>query len=288
MSAWLRTSFPHLLAFLVAATAAGIALGDASHHVAIGPGSQGATLLAIGRGNDRGVEEAQWEVGFLPASLWAWRAYDDSGKRGPLPGVSRVENALLNMYVGRHFAGGWEASVLATLQHLRAGVGAGSQTTFGVGDTVLSLQRSQRVGWGILSFRGAARIPGTYATDALATSKQLDLEAGALAWTHEILPRVGASLGLGYRLRTGHVQDEVAITAIVPVRITDSLGAQAALNVGVPVGSGSTARNATVATAGLRWQSTPGVELLGSYSRTVYGRNVVAADVVSVGVATAF
>jgi hypothetical protein len=283
-----RLPAPQLLVVAMSLNLAltGNALADGSHHPAVGPGAPAALAGVVADGPGDAV--APWRVAFIPTSLWAWRTYDDAGKAGRLPSVGRVENDLLDIYLGRRLSGSWDASVLARLQHLRAGVGPGSQTTSGLGDTVVTLRRFERVGSGFLTLHGSARIPGTYGAETMATSKQLDLEAGASISLQEILPRLGASAGLAYRLRAGGVQDELALAATLPVRMTASLDALASLSVGFPVGLGSTARNAAVAGGAIRWRSRPGVDVLASYGKTVYGRNVVAAEVASAGLAMTF
>lgn len=256
-------------------------------HVA-GPGQ--VTVAALGTGL-RGLTEVglpDWELTFNPALLRATRGFDDGGRRTALSGERGLSSTMLGLYLERRLGPRWAISALSSFQHARLGVGPVAETTVGLGDTYLSVRWSERLQWGSVSWLATVRLPGSYSDGSVTGSRQTDVEASAVLATGELLPRVGAVAGAGYKLRGGSVKDEVTLSALVPVRFTESLAVLLAAAGAVPAGSGDIARNAVVARAGLRWRARPDSELLLSFNRTVLGRNVVETNAFSFGISAVF
>ena len=131
------------------------------------------------------------------------------------------------------------------------------------------------------------KLPGTYPESSLTAAKQVDTQVELLA---SIRPLGWLSIvaGGGYRLRFGGVDDELIATVLLPIGLGERLTVTPTLLAATPVGFGEVAKNAVSTGASLGWRVYHGIDVLGAYYRTVYGRNVVQADVVTLGVTAAF
>lgn len=124
---------------------------------------------------------------------------------------------------------------------------------------------------------------GTYPDTATANSKQVGGEAKLLLAPRELAPRVSVVVGTGYRLRLGGVKDEVTAYAFVPVRVMDAATLTPGVSAGMAVGVGEVAKNVVTPGVAIAWQVHRDVDLAARHYRTLFGRNVVDADIFSIG-----
>lgn len=276
-----------LVAALAVVAAAQTARAEASHH----QGAAGQVANAVSTAQLQSLTSSsapeEWRLTLFPSYLRATSAFDDGGTSASLPAGSRVENYTLNAYAERRLGERWAVSALTGWQELRLSESGVARSVSSLGDSFLALRRSDAMGWGALSATATIKIPGTYPESALTSVKQVDAQLEVLASTRP-LAWLSLAAGSGYRLRLGGVQDEVTATVLATLDLGAQLTLAPTLLAAVPVGLGTIAKNAVTAGAALGWRATPAVSVMTGYYRTVYGRNVVQADVATVGATAAF
>lgn len=263
------------------------ALAEASHHQGAAGQVANAVTIAHFASLEAADTELPWLVTALPSYLHATSAFDDEGMSVELPAGSGVENYTLNVYAERRLGARWTVAALTGWQELRLRDGGVTRKVSSVADSFLSVRRSDRFEWGALSTIATLKLPGTYPESALTNAKQVDAQIEVLA-SASPFRWVSLTAGGGYRLRLGEVQDEVTGTALATFALGERLTVTPTIIGGLSVGVGTVAKNAVTAGAAAAWRWTPGMAVTAGYNRTVYGRNVVLADVVTAGLSAGF
>lgn len=258
------------------------ARAEASHH----QGSSSAQVVPVGVDGLTGGTDARWSLRVFGSFLTADRRFDGGGERVVLSGGGRVDNLAMNLLVERRLGDRWAVSALAAAQRLAITSPDAPVTNWGLGDSFVAsrcslLPRS----WGSVLALGTVKIPGTYPEGEGTGAKQVDVEGKALL----SLPRLGgpwASLivGLGYKLRLGAIEDEIAPTVLLDVRPAAALRITLSLTGGIAVGLGSQPKDTLAPGLAVGWQFGPRLDVWAAYYRTVYGRNVVDAHIAVAGV----
>jgi hypothetical protein len=276
---------------LALAVASDVALAEASHHQGAGAG-QVANAAAAGQlrsfaGAPQADPRREWQLTLFPSYLRATRAFDDDGMAASMPVGTRVENYTLNAYAERRLGDQWAVSALTGWQELRLREAGTSRSVSSLADSFLSVRHSDATSWGALSAIATVKVPGTYVESALTSAKQVDAQLEVLA-SVQLLRWLGVVAGAGYRARFGDVQDEVTATALVPVRIGERFTVTPSVIAATPVGLGAVAKNSVLAGTSAAWRALGPLDVTAAYYRTVYGRNVVQADVVTLGAGARF
>lgn len=277
-----------LLATAVALVAAArVARAEASHHqVAAGQvanaisTAQAQTLTPAGAPGD-------WRITVYPSYLRATRSFDGDGMQAALPAGTSVENYTLNVYGERRLGERWALSALTGWQELRLREAGAARSVSSLGDSFLSVRHSDALGWGAIAAVATVKIPGTYPESTLTSAKQADAQLELFASTKP-LPWLSLTAGGGYRARFGGIEDEITGTVLAACDLGARLTVSPTVVAAAPIGLGTTAKNAVTAGAALGWRASPALAITGGYYRTVYGRNIVLADVVTVGGSVAF
>lgn len=285
--AMIRRSTYVTISTLFSVVAPAVTRAEASHHQA-SAGQVISTTIVTGAENLTARSLPPWELRLFPSVLTATGGFDDAGNRIPLVGADRVTNHTLNAYVERRFGERWALSALASAQHLALSGTTGTDGLTSLGDAFLSIRHTDPVAWGSFSVAATVKVPGTYPESAVANSKQLDGEAKVLFALREFVPRVSAVLGSGYRLRLGGVKDEITGYVFVPIRIVETVTLTPGVSAAAPIGLGDVAKNVVTPGVALAWQAHAQMDVTAGYYRTVIGRNVVEADIFSLGAGYTF
>jgi hypothetical protein len=275
-------SFASLVTAAALAAIAPDARAEASHHQGAAVGQVAGTVSAAQLQSLASPGGHDWSLQLFPSFLRATHAFDDRGTSLAMPAGTRVENYTLNAYAERRFGEGWAVSALTGWQELRLREGGADRRVSSLADSFLGLRRSDARSWGTLSAIGSVKVPGTYPESALTSTKQVD---GQLELLASVQPARWLSLvaGGGYRLRLGGVQDELTATALVPVEVSERFTITPTVLAAIPVGLGDVAKNTVTAGGSIGWTVSRRLDLTAAYYRTLYGRNVVQADVLTVG-----
>ena len=283
-----------LVAVLALAGMSDRAFAEASHHQGAAAGqvanaaAAGQLQSLAGASDPPDVKSlADWQVTVFPSYLRATSAFDDTGMASSMSPGTRVENYTLNAYAERRLGDRWAVSALTGWQELRLQEAGANRSISSLADSFLAVRHSDAMSWGVLSAIGTVKVPGTYAESSLTSAKQVDAQIEVLAAVQP-LPWIGVVAGGGYRARFGSVQDEVTATVLVPVRFGGRLTATPSVLAAIPVGLGTVAKNSVLAGASVGWRAFDRMDLTAAYYRTVYGRNVVQADVVTLGISAGF
>lgn len=272
------------VALVVSALTASNARAEASHHQ-VGSGVGPVPTLGIDSSEQQPTE---WHFRVFPSLLSASDKFDDSGSRTSLFDLSGVRNYSLNLFAERRFGERWSVSALTAWQILLMD-NAGVKTEFhGLADSWLNVRYSIPVSLGALSVIGSLKVPGTYPESEATSTKQLDAEVKAAMTFVGILPRVSAVLVAGYKLRLGMVKDEVSGAFLLPIDAGQGFTITPLIAGGYAVGLGDLAKDAISAGISATWTIARELQFIGSWSRTVWGRNVVVADLVTLGIGTSF
>ena len=272
------------LVFAVAALAAFEVRAEASHHQ-VGSGVGPISTLGI---DSNAQLPTEWHFQVFPSILSASDKFDDAGSRTSLLDLSSVTNYSLNIFAERRFGERWSVSALTAWQLVLMD-NSGSQTEFhSLADSWLNVRYSIPNSLGTLSAIGSVKIPGTYPESEATSTKQVDAEAKAAMAFTSVFPRVSAVLSAGYRLRLGMLKDEVTGALLFPVDVGAGLTITPTLAGAYAVGLGDLAKDAVSAGASATWTLAQELQFVGSWSRTLWGHNVVVADLVTVGIGTAF
>ena len=270
--------------FATLALAASSARAEASHHQ-VGSGVGPISTLGIDSGTQHPTD---WHFRVFPSILFASDKFDDGGSRAALLDLSSVRNYSLNVFAERRFGERWFVSALTAWQLLSMD-NNGTRTEFhSLADSWLNVRYSLPNPLGTLSAIASVKLPGTYPESEATSTKQVDAEAKAAMTFVGILPRVSAVLSAGYKLRLGMVKDEITGALLLPVDVGAGLTITPTIAGGYAIGLGDLAKDAISAGASATWTIAQELQFIGSWSRTIWGRNVVVADLVTLGIGTSF
>ena len=265
------------------ALATSAAFAEASHH------QVGSGVVPIpGLGIDPAAQQpTAWHFRLFPSVLSASDKFDDGGSRTSLLDLSSLRNYSLNLFAERRFGERWSVSALTAWQVLVMD-GAGVTRVNSLADSWANVRYSMPTALGPLSAIASVKVPGTYPESEATSTKQIDVEAKAAMTFIGILPRVSAVLAAGYRLRLGMVKDEVSGALLLPVDVVTGVTLTPTIAGGYAIGLGDLAKDAISAGASATWNIARELQFIGSWSRTIWGRNVVVADLFSLGIGTSF
>lgn len=273
-----------VLLFAAAALGAPSVRAEASHHQ-VGSGVSPISTLSV---DSSAQHPTEWHLRVFPSILSASDKFDDAGSRTSLLDLSRITNYSLNIFAERRFGERWSISALTAWQLVLMD-NSGSRTEFhSLADSWLNVRYSMPNALGTLSAIGSVKVPGTYPESEATSTKQVDAEAKAAMTFVSVLPRVSAVVSAGYRLRLGVLKDEVTGALLLPVDVGAGLTITPMLAGAYAVGLGDLAKDAVSAGASATWILAQELQFIGSWSRTLWGRNVVVADLVTFGIGTAF
>lgn len=258
------------------------ASAEPAHHQGSNPGQ--LTLAGTDRLARRRL--ADWDVRLFTSFLHATEKFDDDAALADLSSGGRVRNYGLNSYAEYRIDRRWAASALVGVQRVDVmGGSGGDQTLWSLSDSQIAGRYTRALGgWSIAMIAGL-KIPGTYPENEATGAKQIDQETKMLL----IIPRMGSDavsllVGAGYKLRFSGLQDEITPTVLVPVR-AGALTLAPVLTGGIAVGAGSLAKDALAAGVTFAWRLRADFELTAAYYQTIYGHNVVAARIATLGLA---
>lgn len=269
---------------LASVLAASTARGEASHHQ-VGSGAGPVSTLGL----DAPLQhDGAWHVRLFPSVLFASDKFDDTGSRTPLLGLSSIQNYSVNVFVERYLGERWSVSALTAWQHVRMDTEGVGNEFHSLADSYLNVRYSLPAASGTLFAIGSVKVPGTYPESEATGTKQVDAEGKvAIAFT-EVLPRVSAVLSAGYKLRLGVVKDELTAALLLPIDVGAGITLTPVAAGGYGFGLGDLAKDSLSAGASATWTPVRKLQVLASWSRTLWGRNVAAANLVSLGIGTAF
>lgn len=275
---------PMIAAVLVVNALASGAFAEASHHQV---GSGVAPIQGLGI-DDSGRQPTAWHFRLFPSLLSATDKFDDSGSRTSLLDLGAVRNYSLNLLAERRFGERWSVSALTAWQLLVMDSAGATTRVNSLADAWLNVRYSIPTSLGPLSAIAGVKVPGTYPESEATSTKQFDAEAKAAMTFIGILPRVSAVLAAGYKLRLGMVKDEVSGALLLPIDVVTGVTLTPTIAGGYAIGLGDLAKDAISAGASATWNIARELQFIGSWSRTVWGRNVVVADLFSLGIGTSF
>ena len=230
---------------------------------------------------------AEWHFRVFPSILSASEKFDDAGSRTALLGLNSIKNYSLNIFAERRLGDRWAFSVLTAWQILLMN-NNGTRTEFNsLADSWLNLRYTVPNSFGSLSAIASLKVPGTYPESEATSTKQVDAEGKIVAMIAQLAPRVSAIVSAGYKLRLGMVKDEFTGALLLPVDIGAGLTITPTIAGGYAFGFGELAKDSVSAGASATWTLASELQLLGSWSRTLRGRNVVIGDLVTFGIGTA-
>ena len=271
-------------ALFASALAASTARAEASHHQA-GSGVGAISTFGLESLSQR---PADWNVRVFPSILAASSKFDDDGSRTALLDLSSIGNYSLNLFAERRLGDRWAVSVLTAWQLLLMDNG-GTRTGFNsLADSWFNVRYSVPISFGSLSAIASIKVPGTYPESEATSTKQVDAEGKVAMTVARLVPRVSAVLSAGYKLRLGMVKDEVTGALLLPLDIGAGLSIVPTIAGGYAFGLGDLAKDSISAGASATWTVAAELQFFGAWSRTLRGRNVVVANLVTFGIGTAF
>lgn len=256
---------------------------EPSHHQGASP----SQLSTAGIDNLTREERPTWDLRAFVSVLYANEKLDGAGDREALAGDGSITNYALNLFGEARFLRAFAASVLVPVQHLSI-KGIEDDSFWSLGDTFFQLRYTREFGHASASGLVALKVPGTYPESEATSARQIDQETKLLvAWHHLGGSRLALVAGVGFKVRTGGISDEITPTVLMPVRLGQSWTISPSFAGGVAVGRGEP-KDSLLAGIHLTWQALELLEVFASYGRTVWGRNVVDAHIVSAGAGTRF
>lgn len=274
-------AFCLLTAALIAGTVADRPRADVSHHQGSTPSQMAPT------GVERLADEKDSRLYVRPffSFLTATRKLDGAGNRTELGSAERISNYALNVFGEWRLGERTAVSALVAVQHLAIRAQAGTTRVTSLADSFVTGRYALPLGWGALALLAGVKVPGSYPESEATGAKQVDVESRAvlvidrLGWS-----RLSAVVGVGYRLRTSVIADEVLPMLILPVRVVEGLTIAPTVTGGVAVGAGSVKKDSLAGGAMLTVRATRRIEVVAAYFRTIFGHNVVDAHVATLGV----
>lgn len=264
------------------------AWAEASHHQGASAGQTASSVNTTALGSLSASPDADgWRISLFPSYLRAVSVFDDRGATLAMAEGGLVENLSLNAYVERTIAERWTISGVTAWQFLRIREPTETRSITSLGDSLLSVRYAMPFGWLTHATSATLKLPGTYPDTPFTSTKQVDAQLESFA-TIRPTGWLSATAGAGYRLRFGDIQDEVLATAILSANLGSHVTLSPAFIAAIPVGLGATAKNSVLAGATLVVRPARIVSLTAAYFRTISGRNIVVADVFTVGAMTTF
>ncbi len=272
-----------IAAVLLATAASTVARADVSHHQGGSPGQLslvGVDRLALTE------QEHTTDLQLFGSFLHASEKLDGNAQRVALEGGGSIRNVGFNIYGEYRFARGWAASLLTGVQRLDVDMPGAPDTIYSVSDTQISGRYTRDVSPAVsVTAAVSVKLPGTYPESEATGVKQIDLETKLLAAVHRLgSDHVSLVVGLGYKLRLSTIQDEITPTLLIPVR-AGRFTTAAGIMGGIAIGNGSLKKDTLALGATLGFRISPVTELTAAYYQTIYGHNVVAAHIATLGVA---
>ncbi|MBI2394876.1 MAG: hypothetical protein HYV09_35230 [Deltaproteobacteria bacterium] len=278
-------AWPAILLSTVAALAGSVAARharcDVSHHQGSSPAQMSPT------GVERLVDEKPSTFYLRPflSFLTAAGKLDQAGNRVALGSGTRISNYAVNLFGELRLGERWAVSALVAGQHLAIEGPSGTQRVTSLSDSFATGRYAVPLGWGTFAVFAGVKVPGTYPESEATGAKQFDVEGRTvlavdrLGWS-----RLSAVVGVGYRLRTSGIADELLPMLLLPVRVLDALTIAPTVTGGIAIGAGSLKKDSLIGGVVVTLNATKRLELVGAYYRTIFGHNVVDAHVGTLGV----
>lgn len=257
---------------------------EASHHQGSNPGL--VSIAGVDRLASKEISSG-FEMRAFASYLKADQKFDTNGDRASLGGNGSVQNQGLNLFTEYRAQAGWAASLLTGGQHLNIKSSVGDQSIWSLSDSTGSGRYTLPLTHiGTLSGVFSVKVPGTYPERESTGAKQVDQETKLFLAIHNTgIERLSVLIGIGYKLRLSSIEDEITPTLMLPVRLTSALTLTAIFTGGIAIGMGTQAQDALTTGGMVAYRFSPAWEFQAAYYRTVWGHNVVVADVVTAGVA---
>jgi hypothetical protein len=254
---------------------------EVSHHQGSNPGQ--ISLAGVDRLSDE-KRAAPLDLRLWTSFLHASERLDADARRVELLGGGSIRNYGLNGYAEVRIGDAAAVSLMTGVQRLDIDSPDAGETICSLSDTQLSARLSWHLNPGV-SLIGAiaVKLPGTYPESEATGAKQIDQETKFLVAVHRLgSDHVSLVAGLGYKLRLSGIEDELTPTLLIPVRV-GRLTVAPALTGGVAIGLGGQAKDALSPGLTLAIRVSRAVEIHAGYHQTLYGHNVVAAHIATLG-----